>query len=275
MAYGIKVAGANLAFKGGLFNGNRYLALLSAETTEFSGNGYSRVAMTLADWQREGSTSRIYENVAQELFGPPTGAAWDEIVGYALYSAATAGNLLFNVDVTDTDAPGIGASVGADAETIGYQFAAGGNLTPAGSVACLTEGLFAAGRRLVLHSGATPVQANSADGSGDTDGNAMNTDGTSGAAAGKTLVSVATAPADWTLDTVTSPRSRRARNNKILAYGVQAADLPDPMSVALRAGNAHDSDILMWWPVTSEDPGLGDALQFAANTLAYSLNVTE
>lgn len=278
MAYGIKLAGANLAYKGGVLNGTRYLGLLRTETNEFTSSsqgGYARVAMALADWQKvTGAGARNYENMAQEIFGPPTGAAWPAIVGFGLYSAATGGDLLWNVDVTDTGAPGIGASTGTDAGDSEFGFTAGGNLTPAGSFKCLDEGLLSGTRRLVLHSGATPVQANSADGSGDTDGNAMNTDGTVGAASGKSLVSVAAAAGDWDLDSTNTNTRRRARNNKILSYGIQGSNLPDPMSVALRAGNAHDSDILMWWPVTSEDPGLGDALQFAANAISASLTYT-
>ncbi len=224
MAYGLKLAGANLAYKGGLLNGNRYIGLLSAENTEFTQSGYARELMALPDWAPDG---RAYENAAQELFGPPQ-VIWPAIVGWDLRDQLTGGNRLFNVDVTDTGAPGIGASVGADAEQIGFQFT-GGNLTVEGSVKCFTEGLLSGNRYLILCSGATP---NSGDGATDGNGNFINTDGTTGYGSGKTPVSVAITPGQWTLDTVSSTR-RRARNNIIKSYGIQAADLPDPMTVAL------------------------------------------
>ena len=265
MAYGLKQAGADLCYKGGLLNGNRYLALLSAETTEISAAGYARVLMALADWSADAAA---YENTAQELFGPPT-AVWPAVVGWALRSASTGGSLLFNVDTTDTGAPGIGASVGADAEQIGYSLS-GGNLSTQGSLHCMNEGLLSGTRRLVLCSGATP---DAGDGSTGGDGNFMNTDGTSGYGSGKSLVSVAAAAADWTLDTQGSTR-RRARNNKILSYGIQASDLPDPQSVALIDADSHGANVLWHWAVNSDDPGLGDALQFAANALAIELNFT-
>ena len=265
MAYGLKLAGANLVYKGGLFNGDRYLALLSAETVELTQNGYARESVALSDWQIDG---RMYENAAQELFGPPT-VAWPAIVGWAAYSALTAGDLLFNVEVTATDPPGIGATVGADAEGISYSFSMG-TLTTTGSTVCMNEGLVSGTRYLILSSGTTP---DAGDGSTDDDGNFINTDGTTGYGASRTPVGIAVTEGQWSLDTV-STTQRRARNNVALNYGVQSANLPDPMSVALTDGSGHGSNILWYWTVTADDPGLGDALSWGTNSLSIELNFT-
>lgn len=267
MAYGLKLGGANLAFKGGLFNGNRYIGLLSAENTELARTrGYARELMTLADWQADG---RAQENRAAELFGPPSGGAWLPIVGWDLHDAVTGGNRLFNVDVTDTDAPADGASVGSNAEQLRWSFS-GGNLTVAGSSKCANEGLLSGTRWLTLHTGATPTV-------GDTNtngsGNAINSDGTSGYGAGKSIQAAGVQEGQWSLDTVGSTR-RRARNNAVLSHGITTADLPLTRSVALRDGNAHDSDILWWWPATGNNPDTGDELQWARNVLVIELNFT-
>ena len=270
MAYGIKKAGANLAFNGGLLNGTRHIALLSAETTEITATGYAREEMTLSDWTADGAS---YENGAEITFGPPR-AVWPAIVGWALYDLSSAGNLYFNVDITDTAAPGIGAAVTTAAGQIGYSFS-GGNLQTAGSIACLTEGLITQTRYLTLHAGATPTIStdSGSDGLDDGTGNHINTDGTTGFGAAKTLVTRPITLTQWTLDDPSVTR-RRARNNVGINYGIQTADLPDPLSVALRAGNGAGSPILMYWAVTADDPELGDTLQFAANAIAIDMNIT-
>jgi len=261
MAFGLKKAGADLAYKGGLLNGNRYIALFSAEGTELTAAGYSRILMTLADWQSDGA---VYENRAQEIFGPP-GAVWPAIVGWGLYDALTSGNLLFDVDAPDTDPPALNALVAAAAEAIGWSFT---GVTSAGSLKAMNEGLLSGTRYLSLHAGSSAVQANSADGRGSQDGNAINTDGTSGAAAGKTMLTVSIAASQWTLDDA-SVTNRRARNNVVRGFGIQTANLPDPMSYAFRDGNAHNSNILASATLTSEDPDVGDALSFDANAIAF------
>ena len=253
MAIGLKEEGAALAFKGGLLNGNRWIALFSAEGTELSGNGYARNPIVLADWQADGA---VYENSGAETFGPPTPAAWLAITHWGLYDALTGGNLLLDVDITDTDPPGIGASVSAAAEAIGYSFS---GVTTQGSIAALSEGLLSGTRRLTLHNAATPTKSN-----------AINTDGSVGTTG--TPVTVAATAGQWTTDTP-SNTNHRARNNVILNYGIQTADLPDPQSVAIRNGTDHTAEILWSAALTADDPGLGDALQFAAQAIVIPLTI--
>ena len=268
MASGIKEAGASLAFKGGLLNGNRWIGLFSAEGTEISGNDYARVSMTLSDWQADGAE---YENSGVETFGPPRPGAWPALTHWGLFDAVTAGNLLFDVDMTDTDPPGVGASVTAAAEALGWSFT--GAVSTNGSLAALTTGLLSGTRAISLHNAATPVVAETPDGSSGATGNAINTDGTVGAAAGKTMVAVSVAAGDWDVDSP-SNTNRRARNNRVLSYGIQTADLPDPLSMAIRNGSAHNSQILWTAALTADDPGLGDALQFGVNSIVIPLTMT-
>ena len=84
---GMKAAGADLLFKGGLYNGNRYLALFSATTpTELSGNSYARLRLQLSDWKADGAG---YINDGNKAFTPPSPSGWPAIVSYGLYSALT------------------------------------------------------------------------------------------------------------------------------------------------------------------------------------------
>ena len=267
MASGLKEAGATLTFKGGLLNGNRYIGLFSAEGTELSGNGYARKLIALAGWTEDGAE---YENTAAVTFGPPN-PAWAAITHWGLFSAQTSGNLLFDVDITDTDVPQVGADVTAAMKVLGAGFT--GAVSTDGSIAAMKEGLLQGTRYISLHNHAVPAVADSDDGTGSADGNHINTDGSVGAASGKTMVAVAAAAADWTVDSP-SNTNRRARNNKQLQYGVQTADLPDPLSIAIRDGNMPTSKILWTSALTSPDPQLGDALHFAANGIVIPCTMT-
>ena len=263
MTVGIKLAGADLAFKGGLLNGNRYAGLFSAEGTELTGNNYGRQLLALSDWQADGAE---YENAAQEVWGPPQPAAWLAVTHWGLFSAETSGNLLLDVDITDTNAPGIGASVAAAMAQIGWSFT--GQSSTAGSVAALSEGMLSSTRYLTLHSAATPLRTD------DGESSTSNTISTNGASDGSgTPLALTIAAADWTVDTQPAG-TRRARNNKVMNFGIQTADLPDPLSVALRDGNQHTSNILWHTSLTADDPSLGDALSFAANALVMTLPFT-
>ena len=263
MTVGIKLAGANAAYKGGLLNATRYLALFSAEGTELTGNNYSRVAMTLSDWTADGAE---YENSMQEVWGPPQPNAWLAVTHWGLFDADSAGNLLLDVDITDTNAPGIGASVAAAMAQIGFGIT--GRASTAGSVAALSEGILSGTRYLTLHSAATPLATDAGE---STTSNAIATNGSMDGSG--TPVSVVVAAGDWTLDTQPAG-TRRARNNKVLTFGLQTANLPDPLSVAFRDGNAHTSNILWHTDLTADDPNLGDTLSFAANALVLTLPFT-
>ena len=264
MAYGMKLGGANLAFKGGLLNATRYIGLFSAEGTELSGNNYNRVGIALAGWQADGSE---YENVAVQTFGPPNPGAWLPIVGWGLFANSTGGTRLFDVDITDTAAPGIGASVTAAAEAIGYGFT--GAVTSDGSLAALSEGLLSGTRYITLHPGASPTKTEGGDAG--TTSNAIATNGAVNG--GGTPLAVQAQASNWTVDN-TSNTNARARNNAVLSYGIQAADLPQPGSIALRDGNAHTSNILWTAALTADDPDLGDALQFNVNAITIPMTIT-
>jgi len=260
MAAGLKQAGADLAFKGGLHNGTRYLALFSAEGTELSGNGYARRPITLAQWDDDGAEQ---ENANQVVWGPPQPAAWLAVTHWGLYSALTAGNLLYDVDITDTDPPGVGAEVAAAADTVGFSFT---GLPSRGSLQMMKEGLVSGTRYLMLSNNSSPASS-----AGGGTSNIINTDGTVGGSG--TPVAVAAVAGDWTLDNQNTT-TRRARNNKILSFGIQSADLPDPVRLLLCDGNSHASNILWDVALTSDDPSLGDNLSFAVNAISILLTQT-
>lgn len=260
---GLKLAGADLAFKGGLLNGSKYVGLLQQNATEFSGDGYARVEMSgfgnSGDWQTDGA---VYENRQTVQFPAPSGNPWPAIGRWGLYSAATGGDLLFDVDITDTAAPGVGADVEAVAEAIGWSFT---GLTAAGSIAAMMEGLVSGTRYLSLHTGDP----------GTTGARAIFTDGVvwnGSNESGKTLVQVQAAAAQWTLSSP-SGTVRRAALNASLSFGVQVNDLPSFTHVALRDGDAVDAAVLASDDFTAVDPGVGFTLSFAADALRLNLTV--
>ena len=255
---GLKAAGADLAFKGGLLSGTKYIGLIDTSDAEFSGNSYARVGASgfseSNTWQADGAN---YENRATVQFAQPTGGAWPAIDKWGLWDSSTGGQLLFDVDVSpNTAAPQIGADVSAAAMAIAWGFT---GITEAGALAMMNGGLLAGTRYLTLHT-ANPSAA------GNIGQNVIFTDGVvyDGSNEGsKTVLAVSTVAGDWALDT--DSNRRRARNNKTLSYGAQSANLPDPTYVALRGGNAHDSSVLWSGALTAEDPGLGATIRFLAN----------
>ena len=262
---GLKVAGADLLFKGGLLSATKYVGLIDTSGDEINGNNYARQSMTSfggsGSWQADGAE---YENRQTIQFPQPTGGAWNAISDWGLYTALTSGQLLLTVDVSpDTAAPQIGADVAAAAEAIAVGIT---GVTTAGSLAMLQTGLLSGTRYLTLHT-ASP---------GTTGANVIFTDGVvwDGSNQGsKTLVAVQANAGDWTLDDMETPARRRARPNKSLTFGRQTADLPDPTHMALRDGNAHNSGVLWSSAITAADPGLGATLQFLANSIELRLPV--
>lgn len=244
----LKLEGANLVLIGGLLNGPRHIGALSSASQEMSGNNYSRVAIALANWQRDGATHR-YENIAPVRFPSPLGASWATVNHWGLYSARTGGNTLL-IDPIDAGAraPTIGADVGWAAGLLkaGFSGDAGVQVTADGSIAALIEGLLSGTRFITLHSGAP---------------------GTTGANRIDEPVQVLTT--QWTLDTVTRPRARRARNNAVLSFGLAMTDLPVPLHIALRDGNQDSSKVLCStaFSVTPRDPDIGDTLSLPVNAL--------
>ena len=260
---GLKAAGADLAFKGGLLAGSKYVGLIDSSDAEFSGNSYARVALTGFgagnSWQADGES---YENINAVTFPQPTGGAWPGIAKWGLYTAATSGSLLLDVDVNpDTAAPQIGADVSAAAEALAWGFT---GITDAGALVMMSQGLFSGTRQVTLHTGDP----------GTTGASVIFTDGVvwNGSNQGsKTVLSVATTAGNWTLNSLTTPNRRQARNNVVLNYGAQAADLPDPTFLALRDGTAVDSTVLWSGALSASDPGLGATIRFLANNISIRI----
>lgn len=74
-----------------------YLAVSTADptdtgggTAEPSGNGYARVATAASDWSRTGN---VVDN-ANELSFPEATGSWGTLTHFALYDAATGGNMI-------------------------------------------------------------------------------------------------------------------------------------------------------------------------------------
>ena len=110
---GLKTEGEKLCFKGGLFSATRYVSLHTADPTsanELSGGGYARVAVAAAGWTVD-TTSGDVTNAAAIAFPDPT-ADWSDPTHVGLWSAATGGNLLATVALTDdVSAPQTGNEV--------------------------------------------------------------------------------------------------------------------------------------------------------------------
>ena len=251
----LKADGADLCFKDGLLNGTRGIAAFSAADTELTGNAYARISRALSNWR---SDTNGYVNDGLWEFPQPTPAAWLAITHWGIYSGTITGNLLYDYDSTDTAAPQLGASVGFADGAIGIKFS-GGKFTDAGGLKICNEGLVSGTRALTLHSGTTAATGNFID------------------------QPVSVAAAAWTADTIDhtpgtsdGQKHRRLRNNAQINFGVAITDLAQPMSVALRDGTDGSSAAILWSSVfdpAAGDPGLGDAITFAANAIEITLPI--
>ena len=242
---GMKAAGADLAFKGGLLNGNRYLAAFRAAGVEQSWGAYARILRVLADWTANG---RNYRNNSVTDFVNPTSVGV-AITHWGAYSALAGGDLLFDYELASAlAAPAINASVGFDTNAVGWGFSS--SVTQEGSLRSMDAGLVSGVRYLTIHDGAP----------GTTGDNAIEDP-------------ILVAEAEWSLDT--SGGNRRARNNVIKSFGVAATDLPRAMYVALRSGNAANSPVLWFDEFDSQanDPDIGDILRFNVNQLSILFDI--
>ncbi|MCJ2530747.1 MAG: hypothetical protein LN413_00295 [Candidatus Thermoplasmatota archaeon] len=76
--------------------------------TEVSGNGYARQAVTFAAPTPAGET----ENSSDVTFGPATPAGWGTIVGWGIFDASTAGNMLYHGPLAEPSTIFVGLNVG-------------------------------------------------------------------------------------------------------------------------------------------------------------------
>lgn len=114
-----------------------YVGLLTAAPndtgggTEVSGNAYARVAITsgTAAWNNtQGNTTGAstgtdgtIENAAAVTFPTPTPAGWGTVTHFAVYDAATAGNLLFYAALTTSKTINAGDAVSFAAGALSFQ----------------------------------------------------------------------------------------------------------------------------------------------------------
>lgn len=114
-----------------------YVGLLTAAPsdtgggTEVSGNAYARVAITsgTAAWNNtQGNTTGAstgtdgtIENAAVITFPTPTPAGWGTVTHFAVYDAATAGNLLFYAALTASKVINAGDAVSFAAGALSLQ----------------------------------------------------------------------------------------------------------------------------------------------------------
>lgn len=83
----------------------------SAAGTEVSGNGYARVAVnrTGSGWNAATGTSpATTDNTGAITFPTATGAGWGTVTHFGIYDAASAGNMLYWADLTQSKAVGSG-----------------------------------------------------------------------------------------------------------------------------------------------------------------------
>lgn len=84
--------GKRAAMKGGLFSSTRYIALLSSSTTELSGHGYSRAALTAAQ-ASVANNGNITGPANHPIYTADDDSA-EQATHVAIYDAATGGNQL-------------------------------------------------------------------------------------------------------------------------------------------------------------------------------------
>lgn len=84
------------------FTSTVYLALMIDETTEVTGGGYARQALTVGS-----AASGEVNNTAKISFGPST-ESWGTVGRYHVYSALTGGTLLWQKVLSTSDAFAVG-----------------------------------------------------------------------------------------------------------------------------------------------------------------------
>lgn len=89
--------------------------------TEPSGNNYSRVATTTADWNAAASTTpAVKTNSATKTFNQASGS-WGTITYFGIYDASTSGNLILFGALTASKAIGNGDTASFPAASITLQ----------------------------------------------------------------------------------------------------------------------------------------------------------
>ena len=103
---GLKPAGADLCYNGGLLAGTVYISLHTGDASaanELSGNAYARVAVALADWTFD-SNAGTAAKTAAVTFPTPTGT-WGDATDVGVWDASSGGNLLASFPFDDDVRP--------------------------------------------------------------------------------------------------------------------------------------------------------------------------
>ena len=93
--------------------------------TEVSGNGYARVTVNPADanWAAPAGGNGTTSNVGVVSFPTPTGAGWGNVTHFAIFDAASAGNLLFHGALSSAKTVNSGDTVSFTAGALQVVFA--------------------------------------------------------------------------------------------------------------------------------------------------------
>lgn len=113
-------AGADKAFKDGLFSASTYLGFLNSSDTEISGTDYARTEITAASMVVNATTGVCANNAAVE--SPAAGAAdWTDPDAAAIYDASSGTGLLAQADfTTDISAPANGQKISFAANALSF-----------------------------------------------------------------------------------------------------------------------------------------------------------
>jgi hypothetical protein len=93
--------------------------------TEVSGNGYSRATLNPLDanWAAPAGGNGTTSNVSTITFATPSGAGWGTVTHFAIFDAASAGNILFHGALTASKTINSGDTVSYAAGQLQITFA--------------------------------------------------------------------------------------------------------------------------------------------------------
>lgn len=249
MAAGLKVEGMKAFFKGGLLNG-AHIAIHTAEPTssnEFTtadSDGYARQALTLSNWTYSGGVATYSQDIE---FDDNTASAWQAASWMALWSAASSGNLLFTVNISDvTPASGRRVYIAANGLTVDMDVA-NSALTDEGANDGFASGLFSSNVHIgFLNSSDTEI---------------------TGTSYARTQVT----PSGISIDSTTGVASNGAN---VTSPSAGASDWGDPAGVGIW-DSASSGNLLASADFTTDisAPANGQAIQIATGALTFDLGV--